>query len=42
LVNQSVFAETLRQHLQHSPGVFFTGETHDEIVRLADEEGTTT
>src|ERR1700677_4477856 len=36
---QSVLAETLGQNLQHPTGLFLTGEPHDEIVRVADEEG---
>src|SRR5437879_13031395 len=34
---QAVLAETLRQHLQHSPGVFFPAEPHDEIVRVSND-----
>src|SRR5258707_11602766 len=32
--------ESFRQYLQHPPRVRFTGEAHDEIVRIANEKGT--
>ncbi len=38
---QPILAETLRQHFQHPPGVRFTGETHDNAVRITDEQSTT-
>jgi hypothetical protein len=38
--SQTVFAEPLRQYVQHAAGVFFTGEANDEVVRIAHQEGT--
>jgi hypothetical protein len=35
---QAVLAEALRQYLQHATGVLFTGEAHDEVVRVAYQE----
>ena len=36
---QAVLLEPLGQYVHHLPGVFFTGEPHDEVVREADQEG---
>src|SRR5437660_12768288 len=38
---QTVLAEPLRQHGQHAAGVLLTGEAHDQIIRVAHQEGTT-
>ena len=39
---QAILTETLRQHFQNPAGVLLTGEAHDEVVRVADQEGTST
>src|SRR5262249_49356116 len=36
---QAVLLKAFGQHFQYSPGVFFTGESHGEVVRKANQKG---
>jgi hypothetical protein len=38
---QTVLAKPLGQDVQYATGVLLTGESHDEVVRITHQEGST-